>query len=125
MLYPKAGGLHSLLSALRPPRPLTRVPSSSSSVGDALGQGPSDRLGQRSDNSGVHSHMLSSSSSSNHIPTIQDVTIAYKDFKPGVRPVESSIFRGEFPPEIHLLVRRFPVSNVPNDEISLQLVRII
>jgi hypothetical protein len=31
VLYPKAGGLSSLLSVLRPPRSLSRVPSSSSS----------------------------------------------------------------------------------------------
>lgn len=126
VLYPKAGGLSSLLNAFRPLKPLNRIPTSStSSVGDIYGQNINAfNTNSHSDNNTNNDNNNNNNKQniSNNDRVIQDVTIAYKDFITGERPVESSILKGEFPPEIHLLVRRFPVSNLPNDEISLQYV---
>mmetsp|Transcript_11406 Transcript_11406/g.15694 ORF Transcript_11406/g.15694 Transcript_11406/m.15694 type:complete len:426 (+) Transcript_11406:25-1302(+) len=50
---------------------------------------------------------------------IHDITIAYRDFKPGVRTVEKSIINGEFPTEIHLWVDRYDAArDVPLDSVK-------
>ena len=54
--------------------------------------------------------------------SLHDITIAYKDSIPGIRTSEASIMKGQFPPEIHLVVHRYLIDELPSDRLELDKV---
>lgn len=47
---------------------------------------------------------------------VHDLTVAYRDYQQGERPSEKAILLGHFPKEIHLFVRKYQISDIPESE---------
>lgn len=47
---------------------------------------------------------------------VHDLTVAYRDYQQGERASEKAILLGHFPKEIHLFVRKFQISDIPESE---------
>ena len=51
----------------------------------------------------------------NNTDTLWDLTMGYKDRVEGERPSEMMLAKGYYPQEVHILVNKYPLSDIPTD----------